>query len=175
MRQKKRLLCLAFWGASLFSILQASPSQEIAILSESCDTPDFFDLNDEQTLYKTYGFTRADFAHILKYKFNVGSIETLNGVIDKVIRVQTTDAECYVFFILKVKEETLLVNLGPIWYIDENGLLLEEGSSLRLTGSKVRINGRTLIIASEVEEEGGTVKFRDEKGRPLWEGRNPNP
>lgn len=132
-----------------------------------------FDQNDEHTLYNKYGYSRGDLHHIFKYTYDVNTVQTFRGNVNKVMRVRYPDGDCYVVVLLNTDSGDYLVNLGPVWFIDENGLVVNEGDSLQVRGSKVRMNGRYLIITSEIKKDGEILKFRDMQGTPSW-GTHPN-
>lgn len=127
-----------------------------------------FDQNDQETLYSKYGYSRGDMHHIFKYGYDTKTVETFRGTVDKVMRARYPDGDCYVLLILKTDDGDYLVNLGPVWYIDENGLVVNEGDSLQVRGSKVRMNGRFLIISAEIKKDGEVLKFRDSQGQSTW-------
>jgi len=127
-----------------------------------------FDQNDEQALYETYGYSRGDMHHVYKYNFDTKTVETFRGTVEKVMRAKYPDGNCYVLIILRADDGDYLVNLGPVWFIDENGLVINEGDTLQVRGSKVRMNGRYIVIAGEVKKDGEVLKFRDVQGQPTW-------
>jgi hypothetical protein len=74
---------------------------------------------------------------------------------------------------LKTDQGSLVVHLGPGWYMDEQKFAIKPGDTLETTGSKVTLNNQPAIIAREVKVEGKTLKLRDDQGLPVWRGMGP--
>ena len=65
--------------------------------------------------------------------------------------------------------------LGPWWFLEDNGVELEVGLRVTITGSVVApyyegYDDHSYLIASEITVGGVTVQLRDEDGYPLWSG-----
>jgi len=71
--------------------------------------------------------------------------------------------------VLKTDEESITVDLGPPWFINQQAFTLKEGDYLEVTGSKIATDHQTVILAAEVTKDGKTLKLRNEKGLPLWQ------
>ncbi|MFA5111595.1 MAG: hypothetical protein WC443_09330 [Desulfobaccales bacterium] len=71
---------------------------------------------------------------------------------------------------LKTEKGSLLVHLGPAWYLDQQKFALKAGDTLKVTGSQVSLNNQPAIIAKEVDANGKTLKLRDDQGIPAWRG-----
>ena len=65
------------------------------------------------------------------------------------------------------------VHLGPEWYWDANGIVLEEGDNLAVTGFYEGDSFEVAEIENDTTEE--AVSLRDASGRPLWAGRGRGP
>ncbi|HOZ06104.1 MAG TPA: S4 domain-containing protein, partial [Arenimonas sp.] len=48
------------------------------------------------------------------------------------------------------------------------GQSVHSGDRIEYTGSKAQVNGRDVIIASQIEFEGKTLELRDQSGKPKW-------
>jgi hypothetical protein len=70
--------------------------------------------------------------------------------------------------VIKNGEETLDVELCPKSYLDEMGTTLTKGDAITLTGSKVKMDETTLILAREVNKGDEMLMLRDGKGVPVW-------
>jgi len=71
--------------------------------------------------------------------------------------------------------ETYYAMLAPWWYLEENGIELEDGIKLKIWGSVVEPywNGHDdykYIIATKISVDGVTLELRDQHGYPLWHG-----
>lgn len=72
---------------------------------------------------------------------------------------------------------TALVDLGPRWFVDNQVAKVKVGDRVRVTGSKVLVNGRGLILASNVVRNGLVLGLRRPNGSPYWVAyqTTPNP
>ncbi len=70
--------------------------------------------------------------------------------------------------LLKTREMSLPVHLGPIWFLERQDFSLEEGDSIKVTGSLVNFEGMPALIASEVQKADNILLLRESSGYPLW-------
>jgi hypothetical protein len=71
---------------------------------------------------------------------------------------------------LKTDRGSLMVHLGPGWFLDEKKFAVKAGDTVEATGSKVTLNNQPALIAREVKLNGATLKLRDDQGLPVWRG-----
>ena len=76
---------------------------------------------------------------------------------------------------LKTGQGSLMVHLGPAWYLDEKKFTVKVGDTVEATGSKVTLNNQPALIAREVKVNGATLKLRDDQGLPVWRGMGQGP
>lgn len=138
--------------------------------SNPLDTSDvnIFEQEDEKRIYTDYGFSRGDISYLYTAQFNPQNIQTLSGEVVDTIRVQYPDLDCYLIALVRSNNEQMAVNLGPVWFIDENNMTVDEGDDIQITGSRIRNNGRYVFIVSELTKNGDTLKIRDQSGTSLW-------
>jgi hypothetical protein len=72
---------------------------------------------------------------------------------------------------LKADQGVVYVHLGPQWYFDKQDLAINVGDTVEITGSKIMVDGNTLLLASSVKKGDKTWQFRDPQGYPYWSGR----
>ena len=72
--------------------------------------------------------------------------------------------------VVKTDEETLDVHLGPSTYLADQGFVFNKGDQIEVTGSKVKQENATFLIAREVKKGDKLLTLRDEQGRPAWAG-----
>lgn len=72
--------------------------------------------------------------------------------------------------LLKTDKGSLMVHLGPIWYLDQQKFAVKVGDTLEVTGSQVTLNNQPAIIARDVKTNGKTLKLRDDQGMTAWRG-----
>ena len=61
------------------------------------------------------------------------------------------------------------VYLGPREYLDQHNLRLRSGDRVQITGSRATVNGRTVLVAREVQKEDRRVTLRTPEGTPQWQ------
>jgi hypothetical protein len=72
---------------------------------------------------------------------------------------------------LKTDQGSLIVHLGPGWFLDEKKFAVKVGDTVEATGSKVTLQNQPALIAREVKAKGATLKLRDDQGFPVWRGK----
>ncbi len=63
---------------------------------------------------------------------------------------------------------TAFVELGPKRYFDAQSARLMKKDQLKVRGSKVMVNGESLILCQELRHNGSKIAFRTLDGRPFW-------
>jgi hypothetical protein len=71
---------------------------------------------------------------------------------------------------LKTDKETILVYLGPGWFIEKQGLTLAPQDQVEITGSQITLQGKPALIAAEVKKGHQSLRLRDSAGIPTWAG-----
>lgn len=103
--------------------------------------------------------------------YNPGSAFSAAGEIDAIQTfVPAPGAAPGVRFMLKTPGDVIDVHLGPLWFIERLDLKLEPGDHVELRGSRVRIDGKPVVIAAEIRKGDIDLVLRDEKGAPVWAG-----
>lgn len=97
--------------------------------------------------------------------YNPATVETISGSITDITSVNTWGVH------IKVKTANGItgVHIGPHWFI-KGKITLAVGDSVTATGSKVGMNGETVIIAKTISKGTDTVRLRNDNGVPLWAG-----
>jgi hypothetical protein len=113
-----------------------------------------------------WGRSGAYFSH-----FDPAKVETLSGEVVSVQQVSPVKGVSQgVHLVLKTAREQISVHLGPAWYIDNQEPTIQPKDKLEITGSRVSLNGKVVIIASEVRKGDTSLKLRDGEGHPAWCG-----
>lgn len=63
---------------------------------------------------------------------------------------------------------TAMVDLGPAWYVDRQSVKFKVRDNVRVSGSKVLINGQTTILAQQITKNNRVLYLRGEDGWPMW-------
>ncbi|MEJ2673483.1 MAG: hypothetical protein P8168_15085 [Deltaproteobacteria bacterium] len=61
------------------------------------------------------------------------------------------------------------VHLGPVWYLERQEFDLEPGQEVRVRGICMEEQGKTRLIAAQVEAGDHVLVLRDAAGQPMWE------
>lgn len=103
--------------------------------------------------------------------FDASKVEALSGEVVSVQRVQPVKGVSQgVLIVLKTAHEQISVHLGPAWYLDNQLPAVQPKDKLDITGSRIQLDGKTVIIASEVRKGDELLKLRDADGQPVWCG-----
>lgn len=103
-------------------------------------------------------------------RFDLNSMATIEGTITKIERFTPARglSEGVLLIMTLTDEEEVTVHLGPEWYLEANRIKLEKKENLVVTGSRVMIDGKPIIIATEFIQRGFTHRLRTDTGQPLW-------
>jgi hypothetical protein len=104
--------------------------------------------------------------------YDTKTVETLKGEVVTVDTIESgrMDIPGRVLMHLKTREETLVIYLGPVWYVEEQGIKLVPGDQLEVKGSRITMDGKPMLIAQYVKKGQRVLNLRDEQGLPLWAG-----
>ena len=109
--------------------------------------------------------------------YNPQTVVTVKGQVEKLEEVGAMGGGSqdmrHLGAILKTDQGSIMVHLGPAWYLDQQKLALKAGDALEVTGSKVTLNNQPAIIARDLTVNGKTTKLRDDQGFPLGRGMGP--
>lgn len=64
--------------------------------------------------------------------------------------------------------ETVSVHVGPAWYVDQQGFMIEPGDIIGVIGSRITYNEAPAIMAMEVHKGEEVIILRDRSGVPPW-------
>jgi hypothetical protein len=108
--------------------------------------------------------------------YNPQTVATITGTVEKLEDLPsmgggTGTGMRFRGVLLKTEKGSILVHLGPGWYLDEKKFALKVGDAVEATGSQVTLNNQPALIAREVKADGATQKLRDDQGLPMWRRR----
>ncbi len=101
--------------------------------------------------------------------YDKASVETITGKVasvDEVTPVSTSTRG--VRLMVTTPKEEVSVMLGPSWFVANQDVRIDPGDTVEVTGSRVVIAGRPMIIAQDVVKGDMMMKLRSKDGRPLW-------
>lgn len=101
------------------------------------------------------------------------TVETLKGEIVSVDTISSgrTDIPGRIILNLKTTKETVSVYLGPVWYVEQQGVKLVAGDQAEVKGSRITMDGKPMIIANYVKKGERMLNLRDDTGMPAWAGK----
>ena len=109
------------------------------------------------------------------WNWNPATVETLKGEVmtkDTITPPKGRSVLPAVGLTLKKEDEyAIYAHLGPQWYFDKQELAVEVGDKVEVTGSKITVEGNTVLLVSSIKKGDKTWQFRDPQGFPYWSGR----
>ena len=103
--------------------------------------------------------------------YNPATVETVSGEVQKIDKITPMrKMGAGIHLVVKTEKETIPVHLGPEWFIQRLDTKIEKGDKVDITGSRVTLEGKPVIIASEVKKGGEILVLRDNAGVPVWSG-----
>lgn len=108
--------------------------------------------------------------------YNQRSQITFSGVVTGVQRVKPM-SNMYTGVTLLVKNNkgggTAVVDLGPAWFVDQQVTKIKPKAKIQVTGSKVMVDGRGVILAKLVQSGKSVLALRRINGAPYWDIADP--
>jgi hypothetical protein len=109
------------------------------------------------------------------WNWNPATVETIKGEAmtkDTIAPPKGRSALPAVGMTLKKEDGyAVYVHLGPQWYFDKQELAINVGDTVEVTGSKIMVEGETVLLVSSLKKGEKTWQFRDQQGFPFWSGR----
>lgn len=97
------------------------------------------------------------------------TVETVKGEVKEVRQfTPPTKGASGVRFTLITKQGPIEVILGPAWYVESQTFNLAPHDQVTVKGSRVAVEGKATMIATEVTKGGKTWKLRHKNGMPVW-------
>lgn len=109
------------------------------------------------------------------WNWNPASIESIKGEVmtkDTITPPKGRSWSPAVGMTLKKEDGSLIyVHLGPQWYIDKQEMAINTSDKVEVSGSKITVEGNTVLLASSIKKGDKTWQLRDDKGFPFWSAR----
>ena len=101
--------------------------------------------------------------------YDVKTVETIGGRVLSIEKTAPAKRRGYwINLLLQTGKETIAVQLGPAWYIDKQTPRIEANDTIKVTGSRVTMDGRSTIVAADVTKGNELLKLREDNGIPVW-------
>ncbi len=99
------------------------------------------------------------------------TVETISGEVTQVDRITPAKGMSGgLHMLVKTDKGTISVQLGPIWYLENQDVKIEPNDKVEVKGSRITFGGKPAIIAAEVKKGDEVLKLRDDNGFPAWSG-----
>jgi hypothetical protein len=99
------------------------------------------------------------------------AVETISGEVITVDRITPVKGMSGgVHMNVKTNKETISVQLGPSWYLENQDVKIEAKDKVEVKGARTTFAGKPAIIAAEVKKGDEVLKLRDDSGFPVWSG-----
>ncbi len=113
----------------------------------------------------------AQRADALGRAYDPNSVETVSGRIVSIAHLAHGRRGSYgEHLVLDTRHGSLVVHLGPGWFMERHGLKLQRHDEVTITGSRVILGGRPVLIAARITRGHKTLVLRNAQGVPLWRG-----
>jgi hypothetical protein len=100
--------------------------------------------------------------------------QMINGVITDTRRVTLKDGVEFMQMDVDTEHGIIPVHLGPVWWMNEyaDRFDVNKGRSVSVLGSPSIVQGKEVLVASEITNEGGRqhMRLRHPGGIPAWVG-----
>jgi sporulation protein YlmC with PRC-barrel domain len=70
---------------------------------------------------------------------------------------------------IKTDQGTKMVQVGPSWYVGRQDLRFLKGDQVTIKGVNATVGSDQVVLASEIRSSSGTLRLRDDQGRPVWD------
>ncbi len=101
-------------------------------------------------------------------KYDVAKEVTIKGTVEEVKQVPNPKGAMGIHLMVKSGSDVLEVRLCPNSFLKEIDIAFNKGDELKVTGSKVRVGEKDVILAREIERGNNTIVLRDKQGVPVW-------
>jgi hypothetical protein len=106
--------------------------------------------------------------------YNDSAAQTVKGVISDTRTITLQDGAEFMQMDVDTEHGTIPIHLGPVWYMDEyaDRFDVNKGRSVSVVGSRSTVQGKEVLVASEITNEEGKqhMRLRHPDGIPAWVG-----
>ena len=101
--------------------------------------------------------------------YDVKTVETFGGRVLSIEKTAPANRRGIgLMLLLQTGKETVAVQLGPDWYIDKQTPRIQPNDTIKVTGSRVTMDGRSMIVAADVTKGNEFLKLREANGVAVW-------
>ncbi len=104
--------------------------------------------------------------------YDTKTVETVKGTVESIDSIKGPRGRAEgIHLSLKTEKETIVVHLGPSWYIGKQDVKIKTNDNVEVKGSRITLQGKPVILAAEVRKGNEVLSLRNAEGLPLWRGR----
>jgi hypothetical protein len=109
--------------------------------------------------------------------YDPAAVDTVQGHIARLDTVQARRGPAHrgVHVQMVAGLDTVMVHLGPLFYLRQQKIDLAVGETMTVRGARAVVRGQPVLIAAGVEACGESWTLRDAQGRPAWRGQRRQP
>ena len=101
-------------------------------------------------------------------KYDVDKEVTIKGAVEEIKEVPNPKGQIGIYLMVKTGGDILEVRLCPNSFLKEFEVAFKKGDQLTITGSKVRVDDKNVVLAREIELGNSKITLRDKQGVPVW-------
>jgi hypothetical protein len=101
-------------------------------------------------------------------KYDTASEVTIKGTVDEVKEVPNPKGQIGIYLMVKSGGVITEVRLCPNSFLKEFAVVFNKGDEVKVTGSKVRVDDKEVVLAREIEAGNNKMTLRDKEGVPVW-------
>ena len=101
--------------------------------------------------------------------YDVRTVETFGGRVLSIEKTAPANRRGnWINVLLQTGKGTIAVQLGPDWYVDKQRPRIQPNDIIKVTGSRVMMDGRSMIVAADVTKGNELLRLREANGIPMW-------
>lgn len=93
---------------------------------------------------------------------------TFKGTVEEVKEIPAANNEVRIHLMVKSGSDVQEVSLCPHTFLKATEVDFAKGDQLEVTGSKVKMEDKTIVLAREIVKGNNTLVLRDKDGTPVW-------
>jgi len=101
-------------------------------------------------------------------KYDLAREVKLKGSVEEVKEIPGPKGEVGVELVFKTGSEVVEVRLCPGRILKEFEITFAKGDQLEITGARVKVDEKDLVLAREIVRGSETIVLRDKEGAPVW-------
>jgi hypothetical protein len=105
-------------------------------------------------------------------KYNAATETTLKGTVTELKFLPPTGAKSIAYVMTKTgpdkDKDVVEIFLCPKKFLDDLGIVFKADDAIQVTGSQIKQDTGSVLLAREVVRNGETITLRFQDGRPAW-------